>query len=159
MFSVLTCLTVEHDGRLVVLAGIVCLLASLVAISLFRHALASCGRMRAIWLILAGAADGCGIWATHFIAMLAYEPGVPVAYEVWLTSLSLGLAALITGGGLSIAVYAPNRWGALVGGGAGGGGIAIMHYIGMAALELPGRIVWQSGLVLTSVAFGVVLGG
>ena len=30
---------------------------------------------------------GCGIWATHFIAMLAYEPGVPVAYGVGQTAL------------------------------------------------------------------------
>src|ERR1700710_1181774 len=102
MLSVLTCLTVEHDWRLVVLAGTVCLLASLVAISLFRHALATRGQMRVTWLALAGAADGCGIWATHFIAMLAYEPGIPIAYDVWLTSLSLALAGLITGGGLSL---------------------------------------------------------
>ena len=33
----------------------------------------------------AGAATGCGIWATHFIAMLAYEPSVPVGYDVGLT--------------------------------------------------------------------------
>ena len=89
MFRVMSCLTGEHDGRLVVLAGTVCLLASLVAGSLFNRARVARGRLRRAWLALAGAATGCGIWATHFIAMLAYEPGIAVAYNVALTSLSL----------------------------------------------------------------------
>ena len=80
MFRVFNCLTGEHDWRLVVLAGLVCLLASLVAVSLFHRA-APCARARSrhAWLLLAGVATGCGIWATHFIAMLAYEPNVAVA--------------------------------------------------------------------------------
>jgi NO-binding membrane sensor protein with MHYT domain len=46
MFRVYTCLTVDHDWRLVVLAGAVCFLASAVAISLFYRAQASMGRAR-----------------------------------------------------------------------------------------------------------------
>ena len=92
MFRVFTCLTGEHDWRLVILAGIVCLLASLVAVSLFHRARASRGRVRRAWLALAGSATGCGIWATHFIAMLAYEPAVTVAYDVGRTMLSLVVA-------------------------------------------------------------------
>jgi NO-binding membrane sensor protein with MHYT domain len=41
MFQVYTCLTVDHDWRLVVLAGAVCFLASAVAISLFHRAQAT----------------------------------------------------------------------------------------------------------------------
>ena len=86
MFRVFSCLTGEHDWRLVVLAGLVCLLASLVAVSLFHRARAGReSRSRHAWLLLAGAATGCGIWATHFIAMLAYQPSVPVAYNIGLT--------------------------------------------------------------------------
>src|ERR1700687_1845876 len=82
MFRVLTCLTTEHDWRLVIVAGAVCFLASLTAISMFNRARASGGRARASWIVAAGAATGCGIWATHFIAMLAYEPGISVTYNV-----------------------------------------------------------------------------
>src|SRR5216684_8523108 len=102
MFRVLTCLTGEHDWRLVVLAGLVCFLASVVAVSLFHRACATRGRARATWLGCAGAATGCGIWATHFIAMLAYDPGLPIAYNVGLTALSLLAAAAITGAGLAV---------------------------------------------------------
>ena len=50
MFRVLTCLTGEHDLRLVVLAGLVCFLASYVAINLFNRARATARRARAIWV-------------------------------------------------------------------------------------------------------------
>ena len=71
MFRVITCLSGEHDLRLVVLAGCVCFFASFVGISLFGRASAARGRVLLAWLALAGAVSGCGIWATHFIAMLA----------------------------------------------------------------------------------------
>ena len=75
MYQVLNCLTTEHDWRLVALGGAICLLASAVAISLFHRARASPGRSRVIWIALDAVVSGCGIWATHFIAMLAYDPG------------------------------------------------------------------------------------
>jgi predicted signal transduction protein with EAL and GGDEF domain len=45
------------------------LFASAVAISLFHRARASHGRTRAIWIGLDATVGGCGIWATHFVAM------------------------------------------------------------------------------------------
>lgn len=158
MFRVLTCLTTEHDWRLVVVAGLVCFLASLTAIVLFNRARSTVGHSRAIWIAAAGAAAGCGIWATHFLAMLAYHPGVPIAYNVSLTALSLLTAAIVTAGGLAVAVFIPSRLGAAIGGGAIGGGVACMHYLGMWAVELPGRITWDIPLVLASIVIGMLLG-
>jgi diguanylate cyclase (GGDEF)-like protein len=158
MFRVLSCLTTEHDWRLVVLAGVICFLASLVAISLFHRAAATRGGTRIALIGLAGAATGCGIWATHFIAMLAYEPGVPVAYDVPLTALSLVFAIVITCVGLGVAVGGASRWLAMAGGAIIGGGVASMHYTGMWALELPGRVTWAPGLVAVSIALGIVFG-
>src|SRR5262245_4147322 len=158
MFRVLSCLTGEHDLRLVVLAGIVCFLASLAAVSLFHRAKATSGRWRAIWTATAGAATGCGIWATHFIAMLAYEPGLPIAYSVGLTVLSLVAAAAVTSVGLGVAIYGGSRWGAPLGGGVVGAGVACMHYTGMWAVELPGHVTWVPSLVAASVGIGMVFG-
>jgi diguanylate cyclase (GGDEF)-like protein len=156
MFRVFSCLTGEHDLRLVVLAGIVCFLASLAAINLFHRAAATRGRARAVWLATAGAASGCGIWATHFIAVLAYDPGIGVNYNIGLTILSLVLAAALTGAGLSVAVYNRGHWATAVGGALVGGGVACMHYLGMWALEMPGYIVWSADLVAGSVLLGML---
>jgi methyl-accepting chemotaxis protein len=158
MFRVLNCLTVEHDWRLVAVAAIVCLFASLSAVNLFNRARATSGRARVGWIVGAAVATGFGIWATHFVAMLAYEPGVPIAYNVSLTALSLAAAALVTGAGLSIAVFWPSRSAAALAGAVVGGGIAAMHYTGMFAVEIPGQVTWQLPLVAASVIFGMVLG-
>ena len=158
MFRVLTCLVTEHDLRLVVVAGVVCFLASLTAISLFGRARAVGGRARISWLLAAGAATGCGIWATHFIAMLAYDPGMPVAYNIGLTVMSLMVAVAVTMIGLATAVYGRQAWRAPAGGAIVGGGVACMHYLGMWAIELPGRVTWSLDLVVVSVALGMLLG-
>ncbi|MEA2876379.1 MAG: diguanylate cyclase [Hyphomicrobiales bacterium] len=158
MFRVFTCLTAEHDLRLVGLAGIVCFLASLAAINLFHRATATTGRARAGWLATAGAASGCGIWATHFIAVLAYDPGIGVNYNVSLTLLSLVLAAGLTGSGLAVAVYNRGHWATCLGGALVGAGVACMHYLGMWALEMPGHIVWSADLIVASVLLGMLFG-
>jgi PAS domain S-box-containing protein len=158
MFRVLTCLTTEHDWRLVIIAGVVCFLASLTAINLFHRACATEGRARATWITAAGAATGCGIWATHFIAMLAYDPGVSIAYNIGLTALSLAAAATVTAIGLAVAVYNQANFGAAFGGAIVGGGIAVMHYTGMWAVELPGRVTWWPGLVIVSILLGILFG-
>ncbi len=160
MFRVFSCLTGEHDWRLVILAGLVCLLGSFAAISLFHRGCAAHDRAatRRAWLLLAGAATGCGIWATHFIAMLAYEPPVTVAYSTGLTAASLLVAVVVTFAGLVVAMGGRLRWAAPLGGAIVGGGIACMHYLGMSALVVPGNVSWSADLVLASIGLGTVLG-
>jgi diguanylate cyclase (GGDEF)-like protein len=158
MFQVFTCLTTQHDWRLVVLAGVVCLLSSACGISLFYRAKATFGRARLLWVVLDAAAAGCGIWATHFIAMLAYDPGISTGYDPGLTIVSLILAIAITGVGLSIALSNFSRWTGPIAGAVIGSGIAAMHFTGMMALEVPGHISWSVELVLASLFLGVLFG-
>jgi diguanylate cyclase (GGDEF)-like protein/PAS domain S-box-containing protein len=159
MFQVFTCLTTQHDWRLVVLAGFVCLLSSACGISLFYRAKATFGRTRLTWVGLDAAAAGCGIWATHFIAMLAYDPGINTGYDPGLTAVSLIFAVAITGIGISVALSNSSRWAGPIGGAVIGGGIAAMHFTGMMALEVPGHISWSVYLVLASLFLSVLFGG
>lgn len=103
MFTIYNCIAYEHDLRLVVMAALVCALASFAAINFLNHVRKTTGYMRDVWLCVAATASGFGIWATHFIAMLAYSPGIPSGYNIILTILSLLAAILLTGVGLSIA--------------------------------------------------------
>jgi len=159
MYKVLTCLSFEHDWKLVVLAGTVCFLASAVTLSLFQRANVSQGYARLAWMALQAAVSGCGIWATHFIAMLAYDPGIGAGYDVLVTALSLVFAILIAGLGFGLALSAPKRSRAAIGGAIVGLGVAAMHYTGMLALELPARIEWDLPTVFASVVIGSILGG
>ena len=154
MYRVFDCVATQHDLRLVVLAVAMCALSSYTTISLLHHVRRSGARMWWVWLAVATMSTGFGIWATHFIAMLAFSPGVATAYNVELTFLSLIIAITITGLGLATTIVP--RWSAgdWLGGALLGAGIAAMHYTGMAAFEVPGRIAWDVSLVAVSIALG-----
>jgi diguanylate cyclase (GGDEF)-like protein/PAS domain S-box-containing protein len=160
MYKVFDCVTTQHDLRLVILAIAICALSSYTTLNLLlhvrRHVPRSSARVWLVWLGASAMSTGFGIWATHFIAMLAFSPGLATAYNVELTVLSLLVAIAITGLGLAIATM--QRWTAVLGGALLGGGIAAMHYIGMAAFEVPGRIAWDASLVRISILLGVGFG-
>ena len=158
MFRILSCVGGHHDIRLVGLAAIVCLVTSFVAINLFRRACVTQNRTRAAWIAISGIVSGCSIWATHFIAMLAYEPGLPVAYDELLTGLSFLVAVAVMALALGIAAVGTTRATALIGGALVGVAIAAMHYIGMLALEVPGRVSWAPDLTITAIALGIIFG-
>jgi diguanylate cyclase (GGDEF)-like protein/PAS domain S-box-containing protein len=158
MLKIYTCIATAHDLRLVGLAAVICALASLAAINLLRHARQSARRMQNVWLGVSAISTGFGIWATHFIAMLAFSPGIPSGYNILLTVLSLIAAILLTGAGLAVSLLPDWRPGPWLGGAIVGGGIAAMHYVGMAAFEIQGYVVWDPALVIASIVVGGALG-
>ena len=158
MLRIVTCLTAQHDWRLVLLAAAVCFLTSFAAINLFHRAAATADRARVVWLITTGVATGYGIWATHFIAMLAYTPGLPTGYDLLLTIASLLAAAIITGVGFGLAALNQAREAPLIGGAVVGIGVAVMHYTGMLAFDVPGHLTWSPGFVFASVVLGIAFG-
>ena len=82
-----------HDSMLIVLSILIAMAASYTALDLASRLRASTGWARLAWLATAALAMGGGIWAMHFVAMLAFSmPGMEVAYDPWLTLLSLALA-------------------------------------------------------------------
>ena len=146
-----------HDWILVAMSVLIATVASYTALDLAGRVRASTGQARHIWLVTAAIAMGGGIWAMHFVAMLAYGmPGMAVSYDVALTLLSL--AVPIVGTGISFAVM--NRSGAAIGSLAAAGpimglGVVTMHYIGMAAMRMPATLHYDLRWVAVSVLFAV----
>jgi diguanylate cyclase len=157
MLKVYNCIVTEHDLKLVALAAFVCVLASIAAIRILRYAQASRGRMRGVWLTVSAISTGFGIWATHFIAMLAFTPGLPGSYNISLTVMSLIVAIALTGVGLTVSLI-KSRFAPWIGGAIVAGGIASMHYMGMAAFEVAGAVMWDPVLVVTSILLGALVG-
>jgi diguanylate cyclase (GGDEF)-like protein/PAS domain S-box-containing protein len=158
MLRVLTCLGYEHEYRLVLLAAIVCVAGSWIAMRLFSRTRASTGSTRVGWLFLTGVATGASIWTTHFIAMLAFEPSLPTSYEPALTLASLFIAIAATTLGFAVAASRAVAWSGIPGGALVGFGIGAMHYTGMAAFRVAGSIEWDTALVVASVIIGAVFG-
>ncbi|MDE1986230.1 MAG: hypothetical protein KGJ53_05850 [Alphaproteobacteria bacterium] len=154
MWHVVGCITGEHDLRLVALAAVLCLFASATTLGPLERARAGAGNVRALWVSGAGVVFGSGIWATHFVAMLAYQAGFPFAYDISRTVLSIIVAIVLSGLGFALALKP--RF-ALVGGAVVGAAICAMHYIGMAALHAPAVETWNMGYVTASLVIGVVV--
>jgi diguanylate cyclase (GGDEF)-like protein len=146
--------SLQPDLRLFLLAMALTLAASLVSLSIFRHAGEGRGRQRVGWLLLAAATCAFGIWAAQFLSLIAHRTGEPIAFDWVLTTASLASVILLTSFGFAIASR-PLGWHPAVGGAINGTGLGLMHYLGMYAVVLPGTIVWDVPLVLASIGVGV----
>jgi NO-binding membrane sensor protein with MHYT domain len=110
------------------------------------------------WLVIASVAIGTGIWLMHFIAMLGFDvPDAPVRYEPMVTAFSAMMSIVVVGVGIFIAGYGRRSGGRVLAGGVfTGGGVAAMHYTGMAAMRIPGTIGYDTSLVAASVLVAVI---
>lgn len=146
----------HHGGVFLLLSYSVAVLAAWTALDLFQRVRDREGPDRTPWLMLAALALGGGVWAMHFIAMLGFNHGAPIRYEIGPTLLSFALAVT----GVAVAFFAasrerlgPGRLPAAAG--AMGLAIALMHYVGMSAMQTTATVGWRPGLVLLSVAIAV----
>ncbi|HWT52220.1 MAG TPA: MHYT domain-containing protein [Caulobacter sp.] len=146
----------HHAWTFVLLSLTVAILGSWTALDLSRRVSGHFGRVRLVWISTAAIAMGLSIWSMHFIAMLSFDPGSPVAYDPGLTAASLILAI----GSTWAAFLAATRErtglrGLLLAGAAMGAGICLMHYVGMAALRSAVSLGYRKDLVLLSLVIAI----
>ncbi|MFC5372778.1 EAL domain-containing protein [Brevundimonas faecalis] len=154
---IIDCLATAHNLGLVALAALVCVLGSWITVNLLQRIRVTRSAVRAAWIFLGAVAGGATIWCTHFVAMIAYEPGVDVAYGPGMTGLSLlvaicGSAAALMTSGLRGRVF-PILAGAIF-----GVTVAIMHFVGMAAFAVDAVMHWSAAYVTASIVGSVVFG-
>src|SRR5712691_4682472 len=148
----------SYNYALVALSVLIAMFASYAALDLAGRVTAAGGWTRAVWLLGGAGAMGTGIWAMHYIGMLAFILPIPVAYH-WPTVL-LSLLAAILASVVALGVVSRQKMGAfraLAGSVLMGAGISSMHYIGMAAMRLPAVHQFNSFLVILSVVFAVLI--
>jgi len=148
----------SYDYRLVSVSVLIAVLASYAALDLAARITAAQGRARFMWLTGGAFAMGIGIWSMHYIGMLAFSLSFPILYD-WPTVLFSLLAAVFASW---VALFAVSRqrmrwFHALTGILIMGGGIAAMHYIGMAAMRLPAMCTYSPKLVTLSVVLAVAI--
>ena len=156
MYRVVSCLVTEHDTWLVFLAVLVCVATALTSFLMYSIAAACSGRRKLLWAALTGVSAGSGIWATHFVAMLAYKGALPTHYEPVATIGSLLIAITLAAVGFAISTGS-NRWWMALGGIIIGFAIGTMHFAGMTALVIPGTIEWDTTLIVASLLLGCAI--
>ncbi|MEB3281595.1 MAG: MHYT domain-containing protein [Lyngbya sp.] len=151
----------HYNKSLIALSFLIAVIASYTALDLAKQVkLESSKQKSLIWLLGGAIAMGGGIWSMHFIAMLAFHLPIPIHYNMLVTSLSLALAIAASGLALWL-LRQPNTnrlW--LIGGSICMGiAIALMHYTGMAALQLQAQIRYDLSIVVLSIIIAILASG
>ncbi|MDY0883444.1 MHYT domain-containing protein [Dongia soli] len=144
--------TTFHDPTLVAISVLIAICASFTSLQLAERMVAYRENVRLAWLCAAAIALGGGIWAMHFVGMMAFHSSAGILYDVQLTLGSLLLAIIAAGISYRIVVSNPaSFWRLGIGGVIAGFGVAGMHYTGMAAMITTSRILYNPLLVGLSI--------
>lgn len=146
-----------YDPVLVTLSVVVAMFASYAALLVSRHVVATRSHRR-MWLLAGGVCLGLGIWAMHFVGMLAFTLPCTRSYDYRLTFVSTIPAMLACTLALSVISHRQiSPWRLGLGALLLGAGIGTMHYSGMAAMNLDGIIRYDLKLFLLSLVVAVLL--
>ena len=149
----------SHSGFLIAMSCVVALVAGFTGLSLTRDLAEKPMFQKKVSITLGAVALGGGIWAMHFVAMLGLQLPFLFYYDAAITLVSALTAILLVGGALMLLHFA-ERTPLIItsAGGIVGVGILVMHYIGMAGLELCRAVYTPTGVTLSSiVAIGLCI--
>ena len=146
----------SYSSALVLISLCVAILASYTALDLAGRVATAQGRAAQLWIIGGAFSMGLGIWSMHFIGMLAFSLPIELGYDITLTALSLLVAVLSSGFAMWLVgqpslPLAQLLQGALI----MGGGVATMHYTGMAAMQMEPGIIYDPVLFFLSLCIAV----
>ena len=148
-----------YDVPLVSLSVLMAVFASFMALELsgrIVHASTTIGKIA--WLVPGSVAMGGGVWAMHFIGMLAFSLPCGIYYDPMQTLVSMVPGVAASAVALWIISRADISFAKLgLGGVLMGGGIGTMHYSGMAAMRLDAVIYYSPTVFALSVGFAVAL--
>jgi diguanylate cyclase (GGDEF)-like protein len=143
-------MTGQHDAGILFYSALIVVFGSWLTMSLFSRARRTRNISRILWSIVSGVVGGATVWSTHFVSMIAFDPGLKHAYNESLTTLSFSSAIITTTAGILIAAYGRRTVLVEIGGAVVGGGIALMHFIGMAGYRVEGT--FEHDLLIDAVA-------
>ena len=146
----------HYEPLLVFVSILVAILASYTALSLAMRVRQAQGRAPYFWIAGGALAMGSGIWAMHFIGMLAFRLPMPIGYDPLITFASWVLPVVASGLALWHVRHREFRrrqlaWSAVL----MGLGINAMHYTGMAGMRMDPAITYSPWLFALSVAIAI----
>ena len=149
---------VEYNLLLVLVSYVIAVFGSYVGLNLaIRVPSAKPGKDLYFWVALSSIAIGGAIWSMHYIGMMAVDMKMPVTYDLGLTIVSMLLAICFVAVGIVIVGRGTPSMAKLIGGGVLTGlGIAGMHYVGMASMNMEAAMSYNIPLLITSIVIAIV---
>ncbi len=156
-------MAITYNPWLVLLSVSIAVVAAYATLGLAGRLAYSQGGAWRAWLAGGAMAMGFGIWAMHFVGMLALRMPISLSYSAPWTVLSMLPATLAAALLLTMIRHIPRPHAGhiLLGSVVLGGGIGSMHYTGMLAIEVapPIGFDWRMVLVSVGVAVGLSVAG
>lgn len=146
----------HYDPGLVLLSYLVAILASYSALH-FGAQLSSSGRAKGrFWLALGAMTMGTGVWTMHFVGMRAHIMPVEMTYDLGITVFSWLAAVMASAIALFIISLQNVRvLHVIVSSLVMGGGISLMHYSGMWAINMSPAPSYDPVLLVLSIVIAV----
>ena len=149
----------QYNPAIVFLSFVIAVLGAFAALQLVTAIPMAATRVqRRTAIVSSGVALGAGaIWSMHFVGMLALKTEMPMSYDVWGTVVSLIVA--ITACTVGMAICGSGRFSIdrlLPASVFMGGGVAGMHYYGMASMLMPAEVSYNLNIILISIIIAVV---
>ncbi|HZA49513.1 MAG TPA: MHYT domain-containing protein, partial [Myxococcaceae bacterium] len=142
---------------LVLLSYVVAIAASFTALDVATRLAVNTGLARRVWLVSGAVMMGIGIWAMHFVGMLAFRLNIPTSYDGRMTLASMAVAIVASGFALVVASRPDVTLKQIAVGGLWMGlAINAMHLLGMMAMRMPARLHYRPGLLAVSVLIGIL---
>lgn len=149
----------RYDPKLVLLSLAIAVFAAGMALQLAGEARDSSQPLaRQITIFTGSLALGGGIWAMHFLGMLAFELCAAVRFELGMTLLSM--LPSLTASWVALNLLArrePSVRQLCVGGVLVGAGIGTMHYSGMAAMQIAPMLRYDPWMFALSIVVAIAL--
>lgn len=154
-------LDTTYNSALVILSIAIATLSSYSALSVSERMKASeSANAKKVWLLAGALSMGGGVWAMHFIAMLALKLPVEVSYDVQTTAFST-VPSILAGAVMIYAISRPKgQKSTLFISTLMGLGIGLMHYIGMTGMRGISRqivMLYDPMMILLSIVVGLSL--
>jgi diguanylate cyclase (GGDEF)-like protein/PAS domain S-box-containing protein len=147
-----------YDLHLVGLSILIAILASYATLDVAGRVTAARKSWRIYWLVGGATSMGVGIWAMHYIGMLAFEMPMTVYYD--LPTVLVSLLAAVAASTIALLTVSRDRLERrqmFLASVFMGGGIAAMHYIGMAAMRMPARTHYNPFVVALSIVLAITI--
>ena len=144
MLRVFACVTQDHNPWLLLFAALLCGITSTSAFLMLERAAFRTEGLSRVWAAAAGLTAGLGVWATHFVAMTAYDAGLPLTFALAPLFGSLAISFAFQLGAFWIVSESTNLSIRVLAGALSGVGIIAMHYLGATGIEAGALMRWDA---------------
>lgn len=147
----------SYDPLQVGLSVLIAIATSYAALDLAGRVTAASRGRREAWMAGGAISMGSGIWAMHFVGMLAFHLPVTVCYY-WPTVLAALMIAIIAS---AAALHFVSRYriglrNVLISGSILGSGVAALHFMAMGAMRMAASCMYNPGIVAASIALAIL---